>query len=138
MAEDLALRDFLAMAVLVLGAAAPAAGEEAMTDPTRPASLPEPAAAAGAAAQGPVLQSVLISPERRLAVIDGRTVPLGGRFGSATLIGVTETGVVLKDESGTRRLPLLPGVDKRAAAGQGADAKPAAPAGRAGKERGEP
>lgn len=137
MAEDLTPACFV-VAAIAMGAAATAASAQAMSDPTRPAQVQEAGAAPAPAPQGPVLQSVLISPERRLAVIDGRTVALGDKFGSATLASVTETEVILKDDSGSRRLRLFPRVDKRAAAGQGAEPKPAAPAGRAGKEKGRP
>ena len=103
---------------LLLAGAAWAAGpaaEQGLTDPTRPADARDSAVAAGAP-QGPVLQSVLISPGRRIAVIDGQTVPLGGRFGAATLVAVTETEVVLKEGNARRHLRLLPAVEKGAAA----------------------
>lgn len=122
------------IALLALATAAPAAAQ-ALADPTRPALAPQAGPAAVPAAQGPVLQSVLISPERRLAVIDGQTVALGGKFGSATLTGVSETEVTLKDETGTRRLRLFPAVDKRAAGAAGADARAGA---RSRKEKGKP
>ncbi|HEX6828748.1 MAG TPA: MSHA biogenesis protein MshK [Burkholderiales bacterium] len=102
---------------LLLAGAAWAAGpaaEQELTDPTRPADVRDSVAAG--APQGPVLQSVLISPVRRVAVIDGQTVPLGGRFGAATLVAVTETEVVLKEGNARRHLRLLPAVEKGAAA----------------------
>ena len=133
MAADLRACLLLAAAA----AAAPGAAQaQALSDPTRPALAPQVGAAPAPAAQGPVLQSVLISPERRLAVIDGQTVALGGKVGSATLTSVSETEVTLKDETGTRRLRLFPGVEKRA--GAAAAAKPAAPAGRGRKEKDKP
>jgi hypothetical protein len=87
-------------------------GDRELADPTRPAQARDTVTAPGTG--GPVLQSVLIAPGRRLAVIDGQTVSLGGRFGTATLVAVTETGVVLKEGKETRHLQLFPGVEKRA------------------------
>lgn len=94
----------------------PAAGYvQELTDPTRP---PSAAAVAGAAAeappQGPRLESVLLSPGRKLAVIDGTVVALGGKFGQATLVRVTETEVVLKSGEETQVLKLYPAIDKTA------------------------
>jgi MSHA biogenesis protein MshK len=115
----------LAPWALLLAGAVWAAGPEAdqaLPDPTRPADARE--AMAPGAPSGPVLQSVLISPGRRVAVIDGQTVPLGGKFGAATLVAVTETGVVLREGKETRRLRLFPGAEKGAAArSQGRKAK---------------
>jgi hypothetical protein len=58
---------------------------------------------------------VLISPGRRLAVINGQTVALGGRLGDATVTQITETGVVLKRGDLLENVPLLPGLVKQQA-----------------------
>lgn len=42
------------------------------------------------------LQSVLISRGRKVAVIDGMTVALGGAVGDATLVAIRESEVVLQ------------------------------------------
>jgi MSHA biogenesis protein MshK len=92
------------------GAAAQAAR---LADPTRP---PSPVAAAtGEAAPriGPHLQSVLISPTRRVAVINGSAVALGGRFGEATVASITESAVVLRYANRRETLELIPSVEKR-------------------------
>jgi MSHA biogenesis protein MshK len=97
-------------AALVLGTGPVYA--ESLADPTRP---PDFAGAGGSTVpSGPVLQSVLISPERSVAVIDGETIPLGGRYGSATLVRISETGVELREGGDIRRLRLFPGVERRA------------------------
>lgn len=85
----------------------------ALVDPTRPPNVSEEASAGAAAIYGPQLQSVLISPTRRAAVISGTAVALGGRFGDATLEEVTESGVVLRYADRRETLQLLPGQDKR-------------------------
>lgn len=106
------------LCVLTAVAASPAAAAQAgLPDPTRPpAASADEAARTGPAADGrPVhrLQSVLISPERKLAVIDGRTVLLGGRIDDATVVAITETGVTLRRGERTEVLPLNAGVQKK-------------------------
>jgi MSHA biogenesis protein MshK len=112
-------RGALALAFWALLAAGIARGEgsgadRGLPDPTRPADARD-YGAAGGAPSGPVLQSVLISPERRVAVIDGQAVPLGGRYGAATVTAVTETAVVLKEGGRTRQLRMFPSAEKGAA-----------------------
>jgi hypothetical protein len=83
---------------------------EELTDPTRPpAAIVIPATAtAGSRSSG--LQSVIISKNRRAAIIDGETIELRGKHGDATLIEVTESGVVLQGAQGRQVLTLFPGV----------------------------
>jgi hypothetical protein len=85
----------------------------ALVDPTRPPNVSEETSAGEATIHGPRLQSVLISPTRRAAVISGTAVALGGRFGDATLEEVTESAVVLRYADRRETLQLLPGQDKR-------------------------
>lgn len=86
---------------------------QAMNDPTRPATG-YTEAEAGIAAGGPVLQSVMITPTFQSAIISGEVVQLGGKFGSARLVKISESEVVLKDGGETQILKLYPGVEKRA------------------------
>lgn len=97
---------------LALGGAAPQImAAELLPDPTRP-----PAEAgmevSSAAAAGPVLQSVMIRPGRRAAVISGQLVTEGGRFGGARLSRVSESEVILVGPEGRQMLKLFPGVEK--------------------------
>lgn len=116
MAGGLTARIARAAAMSAALAVAPVAAET-LPDPTRPpAGLQDAAsapAAAAAPAAGPVLQSVMISPNRLAAMIDGTLVELGESFGDARLVRVTETGVTLRGASGTQELTLFPGVEKR-------------------------
>lgn len=100
----------LCAALALMPALAPAQG---LTDPTRPA-IGYADAEAGAAAGGLVLQSVMITPTIRSAIINGEVVMLGGKFGSARLIKISESEVVLNDGGETQILKLYPGVEKRA------------------------
>lgn len=102
--------------VLTAGAAsAAAAAQGALPDPTRPPSaaaaeeMAKPAGGQGGRFPSRV-QSVLISPERKIAVIDGRTVALGARIDDAQVVGITETGVTLRRGDRTELLPLNAGV----------------------------
>ncbi len=89
---------------------------ENLPDPTRPPSVFEvPAAgvAAGAAVRsGPMLQTVLISPRHKVAIINGETVKLGGMYGSARVVKISESGVVLNDGGSFQTLKLFPSVEK--------------------------
>jgi MSHA biogenesis protein MshK len=91
-----------------------------LPDPTRPpASLGSDAdAASGKPAGGPELQSVLISPARKMAIISGQTVLLGEKYGEARLVKITETEVTLRSGTDLQVLRLFPGLDKKSASGQ--------------------
>jgi MSHA biogenesis protein MshK len=97
---------------LALGMAAPAGGQ-ALTDPMRPADLSSASAAEAAGVAPSRLQSVLISSNRKLAVIDGRTVPLGGSIDGATLVAIRESEVVLRKGDARETLKFNPGVHIR-------------------------
>lgn len=100
------------LALLAGLAAAGGAGAQGISDPTRPpGGLAE--AADAAVAGGPVLQSVMLSPSRKVAVISGEMVTLGGRYGSLRLVSLTESEAVLKNGAETTVLRLHPLVDKR-------------------------
>jgi MSHA biogenesis protein MshK len=99
---------------LVLSGFAVSANAQVLTDPTRPpAALAAPAD--GAVSSGPVLQSVMLSQGRKMAMISGEMVTLGGRYGSARLVKLTESEAVLKDGAETTVLKLFPLVEKRMA-----------------------
>lgn len=99
----------VAFMLVALGAQA-----QALRDPTRPPGdsglTVQGEEAAPAAANR--LQSVLISSGRRIAVISGQAVPLGGMFGEARVVKITETEVVLKKGEETEVLRMFPEVDK--------------------------
>jgi MSHA biogenesis protein MshK len=93
---------------------APVVQAQGLGDPTRP-----PGAGAAwqgseeAAPAGKQLQSVLLSGGRKVAVISGTVVPLGGMLGEARVVKISETEVVLKTGEETETLKLFPGVDKQ-------------------------
>jgi len=80
------------------------AAAAATPDPTRPT---DPAAYFGnnePSASGWSLQSILSSPQRRIAIINGSRVREGDRIGAAQVIRITPTQVVLN--TGERTLTL--------------------------------
>jgi MSHA biogenesis protein MshK len=94
----------------------PLAHADNLPDPTRPPAVLGQAGDGGASsseAGRPVLQSVLISPGRTMAMISGRMVRVGDRVGEARVIKISETEVVLRNGKELETLKLFPGVEKR-------------------------
>ncbi len=102
------LRVLPALLALALSAGAASASAQGLDDPTRPTSLSEPEPAARRSEAGPRwrLQSTLVADDRRLAIINGRTVGPGDRVDGATVKDVRQGGVTLDVEG--RRIELRP------------------------------
>jgi MSHA biogenesis protein MshK len=108
---------FLTVSTL-LCAGSPVLALESLPDPTKPAvDIPyesevgkkdESAAVVMPKKEG--LQSIIISPQHRAAVINGEIVVLGGKVGDATLVEVNKKSVVLQGAQGKRVMELFPGV----------------------------
>ncbi len=102
----------LLLGVLLMAPAMAAA--QVAIDPTRP---PADAGVAEAGARdaggGILLQSVLISPTMKAAIINGVMVKLGEKYGDAVLTKVAENEVVLKSGGASQVLRLHPEVEKR-------------------------
>jgi len=99
---------------VVLALVSAAASAQVVNDPTRPPAgyaVGDPVAAD--AGGGLMLQSVMISPTQKAAIINGVVVKLGEKYGDAVLIQVSENEVVLKGGGARQVLKLHPGVDKR-------------------------
>jgi MSHA biogenesis protein MshK len=120
---------------LALALAACSALAQPLADPMRPpqqASAPAPGGdkASSEAPAVPQLHTILISGTRKLAVIDGATVPLGGRVGDAKVVRIAEAEVTLRRGEELQVLKLHAGVEKtrvgdRAAAKKRAARNPA-------------
>ena len=77
----------------------------AFADPTRPATFtPSTASPAGR----PRLESVLIAPDRRIAIISGQRVQVGDRIYGAEVVSITEGAVVLRSGQESETLALFP------------------------------
>jgi MSHA biogenesis protein MshK len=98
---------------LALAAAACAAQAAPFADPTRPPLAPEAAKGGAALPGGPRLESVLIAPDRRLAVISGQQVTLGSRFGDGEVVRITESEVLIRKPDGEESLKLFAGGGRR-------------------------
>jgi hypothetical protein len=121
----------IAALALVVSCLSPAWGQ-ALSDPTRPpqawlAAQPKGAGTPAAAEQEvvPQLQSLLIGPSRRYAIIDGQLLGVGDTFRDARVVAVRPAGVVLRSERGTQTLRLFPDIEKRPVKPVAADAAPA-------------
>jgi MSHA biogenesis protein MshK len=103
----------LLSSLLLCVAGAAAAQRSTLVDPTRPPmAVGEPNVKESAPTPGPKLQSVLISPSRRVAVISGSTVVQGGKYGGATVAAITEGTVLLRYADRKQTLHLIPDVVK--------------------------
>lgn len=112
------MRGLVGLAACVFGSslAAPVAAQDNLRDPTRPpASLGVISPGMPTATSTLVLQSVLISPGRKVAVISGETVQVGDRLGDARVTKITEGEVVLVRDGQAQTLKLFPGIEKRQA-----------------------
>lgn len=99
--------------VMLLFAGTPFA--QGLTDPTRPPPAWEIGREQDSrqADSGPVLQSVLISPTRKVAIINGETLRQGEKFGASRVVKITESEVVLQSGHETKVLKLFPKIEKR-------------------------
>ena len=85
-----------------------------LIDPMRPAGMAEtPSDPAAAGAGGAGVQVILTSPERKLALIDGKVVPLGGDARGGTLVGLSDSGAVLHKDGSRDVLLMHPAIDKK-------------------------
>ena len=79
-----------------------------LADPTRPYSGNAESRHGHA---GFVLQSTLVSPLQRMAVINGRAFTVGAHIGGAQIVQIHSYGVVLSRAGKRRLLRLLPKLD---------------------------
>ncbi|MFC7513965.1 MSHA biogenesis protein MshK [Herbaspirillum sp. GCM10030257] len=95
------------------------AAAQALPDPTRPpAALQKDERETEKVPAAPELQSILISPKRRVATINGQIVHVGDKVGEAQVVKITENEVVLRNGKESRTLKLLPQVQRRSEQGR--------------------
>ena len=99
-------------AALLAGCIATGAHAQALRDPTQPPSFSEGASAG--APQGPILQSVIVSKGRTLAMIDGKAYREGDNVGGARIVAISGSEVLLRERGGSKVLKLYPDVQKKA------------------------
>ena len=100
----------IVLAVLCMSGAS-GAFAQTLRDPTRPPFVAKGSPSA-VTQTGWTLQSVLISPERRYAIINGEIVALGGSVAGAELISIAEERVTLRTADGLRVVQLFPNVKR--------------------------
>ena len=95
------------LALILMITAAQAAS---FADPFRPPREAEQAGAADRAipAAATRLESVLIAPDRRIAVINGQQYTEGARFGSGRVVRISEGEVVIRHADRDEALKLFP------------------------------
>jgi len=87
---------------------------QGLSDPTRPPrEISGEPVEADAAAGGSPAQVVVISKNRHQATINGRTVNLGGRYGNATLVSISDEEIVLQRPDSTETIRLYSSVNRR-------------------------
>lgn len=84
-----------------------------LQDPTRPPASLQQISSGEVQPSGPVLQSILLSPSRKLAMIDGVAFRLNEKIGTQTLVQITETKVVLRQGRSYQTLKLHPDFEKK-------------------------
>jgi len=98
-----------------LTACLPAAGlTQSMDDPMRPPAVPNVSTGPGASPAGQ-LQAVIVSPQRKLAVIDGAVVPLGADVRGGKLAGISDSVAIVRKNGERDVLLMHPNIDKRPA-----------------------
>ena len=102
-----ALATLLGLVMLTSGLAR---ADEALRDPTRPYS---PVKGFRASSPSFVVNAIIISPERRVAIVNGRRVAVGGSLDGATVIAIEKDHLIL-ETGGTRiRAELRQGAMRR-------------------------
>ena len=86
-------------------------------DPTRPPSTSD--AAPAGTSDAPRLESVLIAPDRKIAVINGQQVVVGARIPAGEVVRISETEVVIQGAAGQQTLRLVPEMRQPAASKKG-------------------
>lgn len=86
---------------------------QSLPDPTRPPALLIQTSNDPETVSGPVLQAILIAPNRHVAIISGQTVELNGKYGDQTLVRISETEVVLRNGNELLTLKLFPDFEKK-------------------------
>jgi len=100
---------------LVLSLGAMRSLAQGLNDPTRP---PREILRGGAGTFEPAVSSspaqvVIVSKDRRQATINGRTVSLGGRYGDATLVRISDEEIVLQRREATETIKLYSSVQRK-------------------------
>lgn len=86
------LSAWAALMLLVALTSGIARAEEPLRDPTRPYTAAE---RVRTAAPRFVVNAIIVSPERRVAIVNGRRVAVGGSIGGATVVAIERDQLIL-------------------------------------------
>jgi hypothetical protein len=111
----------LLLALALAGGVRAAHAFEMLADPTRPVDAVAGGSGAGVGYGGPVLHSTLVSPYRKLAVIDGGTYGVGDRVAGGVISEIRPYEVVLRTGGREVHLRLIPRLNKGAAVAKSPD-----------------
>jgi MSHA biogenesis protein MshK len=89
-----------------------AASAAPFADPTRPPTPSENVLGSAGSTEGPRLESVLIAPDRRIAVVNGQQVVVGARIAGGEVVRITESEVVIRGAGSEQTLKLVPGIGR--------------------------
>ncbi|MFL6622704.1 MAG: hypothetical protein ACJ8J7_04155 [Sulfurifustaceae bacterium] len=99
------MRSVLAIVLVVVTATVHAG---ALSDPTQPVGFGARRAAPAPVPAGPVLQSTMVSPDRKVAVISGKTVKVGDTFDGAVVTDIKPYEVRMTRGGRETTLRMLP------------------------------
>ncbi|MBW3566722.1 MAG: hypothetical protein KY410_01975 [Proteobacteria bacterium] len=104
--SDIARPVLTGLLMLMLPSAVVAA--EALGDPTRPSYVTEKAPRKAARAPSWQVDSIIVSPGRRLAVVNGRTVAVNDRVNGARILEILPYEVRLEYKGAIHNITLIP------------------------------
>jgi hypothetical protein len=109
--------------MLVCALAVADEGFVGLVDPTRPAAAPIIYEAIEPVPTGPVLQSTIVAPGFKRAVINGKTYKVGETVGAGIITDIRPYEVILAQDGRETRLRLVPHLAKESVGRPGSQAK---------------
>jgi len=100
-------KPLIALALILVFAHGSVLSDELLRDPTRPYTAKE---RSRTSMPRFVVNAIIISPERRVAIVNGRRVAVGGSLGGATVVAIDKDQVIV--EIGGKRITA--GLNERA------------------------
>lgn len=100
----------LSLTVLLIGIPVAGLGDEVLRDPTRPYFVNE---AGVPAAPRFTVNAIIVSAERRIAIVNGRRVAVGGSVDGATVLAIEKDHLVLEKNGERVTAALQNGVSRQ-------------------------
>jgi MSHA biogenesis protein MshK len=106
-----ARRSVVATLLSGLAVCLPVVAEE-LVDPTQPPAGFGQSATVAPETSGPILQSIVVSPTRKIAIISGKMLKVGDKYGDARILSINDNEVVLLSGGNREVLKLYPSLRK--------------------------